>query len=67
MLVTAPYVVDEHVEPPIFVTDAAEKRFDIRVNCVVAADGNAAAAAVCHFAGSTRQSCLARHRWSVRR
>ena len=51
VLVAAPHVVDENVEPAMITADAAEKRFDIGVDCVVALDGDAAAAALGYLAG----------------
>ena len=45
VLVPAPHVVDEEVEPPLFVADPVEQRLDVRVDGMVAPDRDAAAAA----------------------
>src|SRR5207249_4495833 len=44
-LVAAPGVVDEQIEPPVVPADALEKRLDLCVVCVVAANGDTDAAA----------------------
>lgn len=44
VLVPAPHVVDEEIEPAVLVADATEERLDVGVNGVVAAHGDAAPA-----------------------
>ena len=51
VLVTAPHVVDEDIEPPMIRADPAKERLDVRIIGVVAPDGDAATAAVRHVAG----------------
>src|SRR5262249_3099519 len=50
VLVTSPHVVDEEIEPPVIVVDPPEQRLDLRIDGVIAADSDAAAAAIGHFA-----------------
>src|SRR5262245_33043675 len=50
VLVASPDVVDEEIEPPVIVADPPEQRLDVRIDGVIAADSDAPAAAVGHFA-----------------
>ena len=49
VFVTSPHVVDEEIEQPLFVADPPEQRLDVGVDGMVAANGDATAAAVRHF------------------